>query len=369
MVQALEELEVNSSKAQLNRAKQLLIQAAQLYSESEEIWYLRYLVETKLGEAPLAEFALREAKRWESEPLTDSINPFQLATPDSRGIIASTSLTPIPTSLPKRTTPRKFALVIGVGQFQDTGIRELRYTTADADAFSNALTDPRVGGFKAEDVHVLTDQNATTENIKFQLHEIARIAQPNDLVVVYVATHGTPHKLDTVRGVSYLLTYDTQLYEDGNPDESRMASSAYSMVELADMVASGMKSLRTLVVIDACYSAGAFDGVRTSDAHAVSGPTPEMLDRMSRGTGRIILAASQADETSLESPSLGHGNFTFDLLAALKKSNGRKPIGELFTGVAESVAKRADAVGSHQHPVIFRSSRNDDFALSGPPAS
>ena len=48
-----------------------------------------------------------------------------------------------------------------------------------------------------------------------------------------------------------------------------------------------------------------------------------MLERMSQGTGRIVLSASQVDEESLESPALRHGYFTYFLLQALKSGKWR----------------------------------------------
>ena len=107
---------------------------------------------------------------------------------------------------------QKWALVVGIGHFTDSEIPRLNYTTADATAFAAALEDPSIGQFPADNVHVLTDEQATTKNIKEQLNWIARHAAPNDLVVIYVATHGTSRTMDTAGGANYLVTYDTEAY-------------------------------------------------------------------------------------------------------------------------------------------------------------
>jgi uncharacterized caspase-like protein len=88
-----------------------------------------------------------------------------------------------------------------------------------------------------------------------------------------------------------------------------------------------------------------------------------MLERMSRGTGRIVMSASQVDEESLESPALKHGYFTYFLLQALKSGNGATPLSQVYAAVAQQVSARVSADGSHQHPVISRSSADADFAL------
>ena len=54
-------------------------------------------------------------------------------------------------------------------------------------------------------------------------------------------------------------------------------------------------------------------------------PSQAVLDRMSQGSGRIILAASKDDQESLESDALGHGYFTYFLLKTLKETKGLEP--------------------------------------------
>ena len=147
--------------------------------------------------------------------------------------------------------------------FTDCQIPRLNYTTADADAFAAALKDPNIGSFPADNVHVLTDEHATTKNIKEELNFIARHAQPNDLVVIYVATHGTPRTMDSAGGANYLVTYDTEVYKDGSFDEDAMYATAYPMVDLANAVSSRMKALRTAVFLDTCYSGGSIGRRRT----------------------------------------------------------------------------------------------------------
>ena len=95
---------------------------------------------------------------------------------------------------------------------------------------------------------MLIDEQATTKKIKEELNMIARRAQPNDLVLIYVATHGTPRTMDTAGGANYLVTYDTEVYNAGKFDEDAMFATAYPMVELANAVATRMKALRTAVI-------------------------------------------------------------------------------------------------------------------------
>jgi uncharacterized caspase-like protein len=184
-------------------------------------------------------------------------------------------------------------------------------------------------------------------------------------VVVYVATHGTPRTMDTAGGANYLVTYDTEVNTAGSFDEDAMFATAYPMVELANAVATRMKALRTAVILDTCYSGGSMksEASAATGALASKGPSSQMMERMSEGTGRIVMSASRADEESLESPALRHGYFTYFLLQALKNGKGNTPLGQVYDMVAQQVSARVSADGSHQHPVISRSAVDADFAL------
>ena len=144
-----------------------------------------------------------------------------------------------------------------------------------------------------------------------------------------------------------------------------MFATAYPMVELANAVATRMKALRTAVILDTCYSGGAMKNESSVMVAGLgnTGPSSQMLARMGEGTGRIVIAASQADEESLESDQLRHGYFTYFLLQTLKNGNGTAPLSQVFAAVTKQVSDQASAGGAHQHPVMSRSSSDADFAL------
>ena len=279
----------------------------------------------------------------------------------------------MPAAPPVKPGPiqQKWALVVGIGHFTDAKIPQLNYTGADATAFAAALKDPSIGGFPAVNVHVLTDDQATTKNIKEELNWIARHAQTNDLVVIYVATHGTPRTTDTAGGANYLITYDTEVYSGGTLDEDALYATAYPMVELADAVSTRMKALRTAVFLDTCYSGGAAgaNGSQPAAGLANTAPSGSMLTHMTDGTGRIVMAASEVNEESLESSQLHHGYFTYYLLQALKSGKGATPLSQVYASVAQQVSQSVSSQGMHQHPVMNRSSADADFALRTPPAA
>ncbi len=372
VVQALERITPQSGNNAFQDALELLKHAVSECPELGDAWYYRSLVEKRLGHEALANYSLDKARFNGSEALNDGLNPLVLSTPASRGFETDQGTTPAPAAPPVRPGPvqQKWALVVGIGQFTDTQIPHLNYTTADANAMADALKDPNIGGFPVDNVHLLTDDQATTKNIKEQLNWIARHAQPNDLVVIYLATHGTPRSADSAGGANYIVTYDTVVYSGGNLDQDALYATAYPMVELANAVATRMKALRTAVFLDTCYSGGAAGGAAQSGPPlADSAPSGAMLTHMADGTGRIVMAASEVNEESLESSQLHHGYFTYYLLQALKSGKGETPLSQVYDSVSKQVSQTVSAQGMHQHPIMNRSSADADFAFRSPVAA
>jgi uncharacterized caspase-like protein len=363
VVQALERVTPQSGNDAFLDSLELLKHAVSVCPELGDAWYYRSLVEKRLGHDSLAKYALDKARFNGSAALDQGLNPLELSTPASRGMAAVGGPAPVPSA--------PAALVVGIGNFTDSEIPRLNYTTADATAFAAALQDPTIGQFPADNVHVLTDEQATTKNIKEQLNWIARHAEASDLVVIYVATHGTPRTVDSAGGANYLVTYDTEAYSGAQFNEDALYATAYPMVDLANAVATRMKALRTVVFLDTCYSGGAAGSgaPSTTEKLANTGPSEAMLSHMSLGTGRIVMSASQNDEESLESNQLRHGYFTYYLLQALKNGKGMTPLSQVYSSVAQQVSQSVSAQGAHQHPVMNRSSADADFALRSPAAS
>jgi uncharacterized caspase-like protein len=387
VVQALEHAGPQSSSSDFEDALQLLKRASAVCGELGDAWYYRSLVEARLGHVALAKFALDQAHLLGSEAQNQGLQPFVLATPsgaNGRGFTVTRTPDAPPESdaPPAAKTPstagpvqQKWALVIGIGHFADSAVPKLNYTTADAQAFTSLLTDPAVGRFPKANVHTLTDSEATTRNIKEQLNWIARQAGPDDIVVIYVATHGSPRTADSVGGLNYLITYDTEIRSLSQPDEDALYSTAFPMIDLSTAVATRMRALRTLVVLDTCYSGGSVKNASRlmGPGLANAAPSPEMLQRMSQGSGRIVLAASRVDQESLESETLQHGYFTYFLLKALRDSKGLQPLSQVYATVQQEVSDRVAAEnrsGSfRQNPVMERSSDMADFALGLPIAN
>jgi hypothetical protein len=364
VVQALEKVKADSKPDQLEDANQLLKRATELCAELGDAWYYRSLVERQLGHIPQADFSMRKAKMFPSDASVDQLNPFVLSTPRSRALIGPANNLPIPVP---GGVGEKWALIIGIGTFQDHNIEPLRFTVNDAQSFADVLLDPKYGHFKAANVHTLTNDQATTRNIKAQLNWLARSAAPDDLVVVYVATHGSSRDMDTV-GVNYVITHDTEV--GANIDQDSLYATALPMVDIANAIATRVKATRAAIFLDTCYSGNA--AVKNSKliapGVASASLTQKTLDHIKQGSGRIVFAASGTEEESLESDSLKHGFFTYFLVQALHEQSGSAPLSRIFDYTQQHVSERVASEFRQYHlkqtPVMSRSEESTDFALN-----
>ena len=368
VVQALERMRADSTNDELQDADQLLKRAAELCGELGDAWYYRSLVERKLGHAAVADFAMRQALKFPSDASGEQANPFVLSTPvlqaSTRSVNGSGKAAP-GASVAQGPPGQRWALIVGIAQFSDPHIHSLQYTTSDAQSFQDALLDPKIGNFKPENVHSLLNDQATTKNIKMQLNWLARSAGPDDVVVVYVATHGSARELDTV-GVNYIITHDTEIGSE-TVDPDSLYATALPMVDIANAIATRVKAGRAAIFLDTCYSGNA--AVKDSKLMAPgiknAAPSQQMLNHIKQGSGRMVFAASGTEQESLESDTLKHGFFTYYLVQALRQEGGTTPLSKIFDYTQQHVSQTvATEYKMQQNPVMSRSQDDTDFALA-----
>ncbi len=91
-----------------------------------------------------------------------------------------------PNKAAPNTTPKKFALVIGIDKYE---ISPLLGCVKDAEKFRDALTN--YSGFRQENIEMLTDEAATYKAILQAIVSHYQKAQRGDLFVFYFSGHGT----------------------------------------------------------------------------------------------------------------------------------------------------------------------------------
>lgn len=285
----------------------------------------------------------------------------------------------------------RYALIVGVGQFK-YGVNPLQYAVKDATSFYYFLVDPNRGGFRKENVFFLSDQNATKDKIARALDQIKNMAEADDLVSIYMSSHGTPP--DKYGGV-YIVTYDTEV----KPRE-RVWHTALSESMLKDFV-SNIRAKRLIMILDTCYSNGAYSkvpgflppggkslGADDDEGYGISrehgkrllGAKDIIVDeppQQIRGTGaksqsalredgwgKVLISASGAGEKSWESDQLHNSIFTYYYLDGLGRYNGS--VKEAFYYAKPLVSQRVKQEKGRdidQTPNVFATNNNWDMNM------
>ncbi|MBK9017605.1 MAG: caspase family protein, partial [Saprospiraceae bacterium] len=82
------------------------------------------------------------------------------------------------------------AVVIGISDYQDEQIPDLRFADRDAEAFAQWLRSPAGGSLPDAQVKVLTNKNATTGKMIAALDGLIVASKPGDEAIIYFSGHG-----------------------------------------------------------------------------------------------------------------------------------------------------------------------------------
>jgi hypothetical protein len=256
--------------------------------------------------------------------------------------------------LPNRPIRDKWALVVGISDFENAKLN-LRYSAKDAADFAGYLT--KSAGFAPDHVKILLNKDATQRRILSELGNkwLPHVANPDDLVVIFLSTHGSGSELD-IGGQNYLVAYDTDIDD--------LYTTAIPMQRLAHDIRSRVHCDRVIIFLDACHSGATENGgkglIRT-------GVDPNEL---STGSGQLVIASSKEDQISWESKKSENGVFTAVLLDTLKKQGDSTTIGKLFDSLKDNVQ---DIVlrerGALQTPVMKSQWSGNDVLIAGKPTS
>src|SRR5580693_7398208 len=240
---------------------------------------------------------------------------------------------------PDRPAAGKFAVIIGVAHYQNSGsgLSNLQFADRDAEGFRDFLLSPEGGAFPKANVRVLLNEEATAQNVRSAFYTFLTQAQPTDEVVIYIAGHGAPDPNDP-RNL-YLLTYDTKLDD--------MGGTAFPMRQIQDVFTRVLKAKRVVTFADTCHSYG-FSGA-SAHAKKSNNLVNQYLSHFANDSDRAVITASDISQLSYESDKWGggHGVFTFFLLKGLHgeadfNKDGTVTAGELFTYIHDSVDKATE---------------------------
>jgi uncharacterized caspase-like protein len=235
---------------------------------------------------------------------------------------------------------KTFALVVGISKYQKLPQDLwLQYADADAKAIGRHLASPRGGGVPADQMLLLTNEQATTATLRsaFQTFLKTRPGK-DDTVYVLIAGHGTVDDSG-----AYILTWDS--------DPGNLAGTALPMAELHSMVEEALLKVGHVILLADVCRAATIAGQKTT---ALGG----VVEQIGEAPGELLgLMAARPRELSLEGPEFGggHGAFSWSVLKGLEGAadsdhDGFVTAGELIDFVSADVP---GLTRNKQHPRDF----------------
>ena len=203
----------------------------------------------------------------------------------------------------KGTAPaaRVFVLAVGVDIFSNPNFAPtLHYAVKDSTDLAAALSDRLGRAYRDAPVVVkmLHNEQATRSGLEQALKQLQADIRPNDLLVWFVASHGT---LD--RHEQYGIVLQDW---DGKSNESSLFSTR-NILEASRQI----KAFNQFVILDTCHAGGVNS--------LISGLYDARLSVLARSMGLHVFASASATEEAIDGYH-GNGLFTYTLLQGLNAS-------------------------------------------------
>ncbi len=99
----------------------------------------------------------------------------------------------------------RYALIVGINDYQDDSIPDLKTCQNDAVAMYELLTDPAKGGIDKKNANLLLGKQATSRNIRIHLGKLRRIPSKST-VFIYFSGHGSKEGYE-----AYWVAQDSQM--------------------------------------------------------------------------------------------------------------------------------------------------------------
>ena len=244
--------------------------------------------------------------------------------------------------------PSLYALVIGINEYKNPKL-QLNYAVADATLFANTLKKGAAPLFDKVEVKTLSSKEETTrENILKELKSMQSL-NPDDLFVLYVASHGTVDD-----GEYFLITSNV-----GSTRTEKLKTDAIGQTAFKELVGN-IPATKKLIIIDTC-NAGAL-GEAIQVAMLTRGMSEDTAMKiLSRAVGSTILSAATSMQEALEGYQ-GHGLFTYVLTEGLKGKADKGNTGYVrTTELADYVDNEVPTLAEK----IFKKAQYPTISISG----
>ncbi len=203
-------------------------------------------------------------------------------------------------------TSKTYAVVVGISDYQDPGIPDLRFADKDAEAFAAFLSSKAGGSLDQDHLKLLLNKQATMAQFANALDWLMENAKEGDQAIIYFSGHGDVEK-KTITQPGFLLCWDA-------PARVYMAGGAFNLRDVQEVVStlSIQTKAKVIVITDACRS-GNLAGNSVGGSQATSSNLAKQY------ANEIKILSCQPNEYSIEGEQWGGGRgaFSYNLVNAL----------------------------------------------------
>lgn len=234
---------------------------------------------------------------------------------------------------------------IGIDNYPpNSGLKPLRYSENDANQIEQVFRESITS---AAQLHVwpsIRSADAKLDSIRDRLNEISATALPDDIVVLYLAGHGT---VPPGQQMFYFLPVDVV---SKSPQDQ--ISGGLSAAMLAEFVRTTV-ARRILIIMDSCQSGGSLESLQKAMTSK-----QEVSEPGASENGAYAIAATTPLQLAIEQNRLGHGLLTEAIAQSKEKFISVKA---LTTAVRSKMQELTKDLPRQQTPMII--SVGTDFPL------
>ena len=288
-----------------------------------------------------------------------------------QGYISSrgTKVVFVPEGPTKVEVPTLFAIVGGVSDY--SGDLDLSFASKDAEDFGAGL---KLGGnrlFTVEKTHIRILSTSkkegtiwpTKKNFEAEFERVAKLAKPEDILVIYLAGHGVSLGLNSDTYL-YLTQEATSTTTESLTNPDTREKSTISSTELIQWLTQtewvkgekGIKALKQVMILDTCAAGTAAGSLSFASRRTLTSDQIRAIERLKDRTGFHVLMGSAADAPSYEATPYAQGLLTYALLLGMSGAALRDgeyvDVQNLFQYAADQVPQFAKGIGGVQQPIV-----------------
>lgn len=256
------------------------------------------------------------------------------------------------------TGKKTWALLVGISKYGSSQIASLTYPADDVTAVSQALEDPTLGNVPADHVKLLTNDQATRDNIMGAVDTFFKPnVKPGDTIIVFLAGHGVAKGYGPA-SKGYLLPYDVH-----GLTTAALDSSAVNLRDFSTAIGQ-LPAVQFIAFVDACREdptpgrgvAGNPMSDVVQDSMQITPDAPASTTSTAH-VNSVTFFACSVGQRAYEDPNYQHGVFTYYILDGIKNAavpqppDGAIDMGRLATSVTEGVtgwAKQQSSSGDFE---------------------